>query len=155
MQTALARAWEAWRRIDGDPEPYVRRVIVNAYASWWRRRWRGELPTAELPESGTVAVPIPTSGGYGLAIGERIPFDRYPLPSRPAGTLTPLSQAPLPADCTEALCQKRRHRPIGSGRPEAPGSTGAELAEPEVDRDGLPDARVAAPTGRRCRDHHR
>ncbi|MFU8851611.1 SigE family RNA polymerase sigma factor [Micromonospora sp. SL1-18] len=51
LQTALARAWEAWRRIDGDPEPYVRRIIVNAYASSWRRRWRGELPTADLPET--------------------------------------------------------------------------------------------------------
>lgn len=51
LQTALARAWEAWRRIDGDPEPYVRRIIVNAYASSWRRRWRGELPRADLPEA--------------------------------------------------------------------------------------------------------
>ncbi|MFR9777206.1 SigE family RNA polymerase sigma factor [Micromonospora sp. MS34] len=50
LQTALARAWEAWRRIEGDPEPYVRRIIVNANASWWRRRWRGEVPTADLPE---------------------------------------------------------------------------------------------------------
>ncbi|NYH43312.1 RNA polymerase sigma-70 factor (sigma-E family) [Micromonospora jinlongensis] len=50
LQTALARAWEAWRRIEGDPEPYVRRIIVNAYASSWRRRWRGEVPTADLPE---------------------------------------------------------------------------------------------------------
>ncbi|WP_243709316.1 SigE family RNA polymerase sigma factor [Micromonospora sp. 15K316] len=50
LQTALARAWEAWRRIEGDPEPYVRPIIVNAYASSWRRRWRGELPTADLPE---------------------------------------------------------------------------------------------------------
>jgi RNA polymerase sigma-70 factor (sigma-E family) len=51
LQTALARAWEAWRRIDGDPEPYVRQIIVNAYASSWRRRWRGELPTADFPEA--------------------------------------------------------------------------------------------------------
>jgi RNA polymerase sigma-70 factor (sigma-E family) len=50
LQTALARAWEAWPRIHGDPEPYVRRILVNAYASSWRRRWRGELPTADLPE---------------------------------------------------------------------------------------------------------
>jgi RNA polymerase sigma-70 factor (sigma-E family) len=52
LQTALARAWEAWRRIDGDPEPYVRRILVNTYASSWRRRWRGELPTADFPETG-------------------------------------------------------------------------------------------------------
>ena len=50
VQTALARAWEAWNRIEGDPEPYVRRIIVNSYASWWRRRWTGELPTEVLPE---------------------------------------------------------------------------------------------------------
>ena len=52
LQTALARSWSAWRRIDGDPEPYVRRVLVNTYASWWRRRWNGERPADELPDAG-------------------------------------------------------------------------------------------------------
>jgi RNA polymerase sigma-70 factor (sigma-E family) len=50
LQTALTRAWEAWRRIEGDPEPYVRRILVNTYSSWWRRRWNGEHPTEHLPE---------------------------------------------------------------------------------------------------------
>jgi RNA polymerase sigma-70 factor (sigma-E family) len=50
LQTALARCWGAWRRIEGDPEPYVRRALVNTYNSWWQRRWRGELPSADLPE---------------------------------------------------------------------------------------------------------
>jgi RNA polymerase sigma-70 factor (sigma-E family) len=50
LQTALTKAWFAWSRIDGDPEAYVRKVIVNTYASWWRRKWRGEHPTEELPE---------------------------------------------------------------------------------------------------------
>jgi RNA polymerase sigma-70 factor (sigma-E family) len=50
LQTALARAWRAWHRVNGDPEPYVRRIIVNTHATWWRRRWRGEEPTGELPE---------------------------------------------------------------------------------------------------------
>jgi RNA polymerase sigma-70 factor (sigma-E family) len=53
LQTALAKAWFAWRRIDGHPEPYVRRILVNTYASWWRRRWNGELATEELPEPGS------------------------------------------------------------------------------------------------------
>jgi RNA polymerase sigma-70 factor (sigma-E family) len=57
VQTALARAWEAWHRIDGDPEPYVRRIIVNSYASWWRRRWTGELPTEVIPEQVHMADP--------------------------------------------------------------------------------------------------
>ncbi|NUR49632.1 MAG: SigE family RNA polymerase sigma factor [Hamadaea sp.] len=50
LQTALARSWSAWRRVQGDPEPYVRRVLVNTFNSWWSRRWRGELPTETLPE---------------------------------------------------------------------------------------------------------
>jgi RNA polymerase sigma-70 factor (sigma-E family) len=52
VQTALARTWPRWTRLrrDGDPEAYVRRVMVNTYASWWRRRWRGEQPTGELPD---------------------------------------------------------------------------------------------------------
>lgn len=50
LQTALAKSWFAWRRIEGDPEPYVRKVLVNTYASWWRRRWHGEQPTERLPE---------------------------------------------------------------------------------------------------------
>jgi RNA polymerase sigma-70 factor (sigma-E family) len=53
LQTSLAKAWFAWKRIDGNPEPYVRRILVNTYASWWRRKWNGEHPTEELPEHPT------------------------------------------------------------------------------------------------------
>ena len=54
LQTALAKAWFAWSRIEGgDPEPYVRRIIINTYSSWWRRRWNSEQPSAHLPESTT------------------------------------------------------------------------------------------------------
>jgi RNA polymerase sigma-70 factor (sigma-E family) len=52
LQTALTKAWFAWPRIEGRPEPYVRRILVNTYATWWRRRWNGELATEELPERG-------------------------------------------------------------------------------------------------------
>ena len=51
LQTSLVKAWSAWRRIDADPEPYVRRILVNTYSTWWRRRWNGEQPTGTLPES--------------------------------------------------------------------------------------------------------
>ncbi len=52
LQTALTKAWFAWSRIEGEPEPYVRRVMVNTFASAWRRKWNGERPTEELPEAG-------------------------------------------------------------------------------------------------------
>jgi RNA polymerase sigma-70 factor (sigma-E family) len=56
LQTALAKSWFAWGRIDGAPEPYVRRVLVTTYATWWRRKWIGERPSASLPET-----PVPAA----------------------------------------------------------------------------------------------
>jgi RNA polymerase sigma-70 factor (sigma-E family) len=50
LQTALVKVWPAWGRIEGAPQTYVRRVLVNTYATWWRRRWNGEVPTGALPE---------------------------------------------------------------------------------------------------------
>ncbi|MDR2985739.1 MAG: SigE family RNA polymerase sigma factor [Nocardiopsaceae bacterium] len=51
VQTALSRAYPRWSRIQGDaPDAYVRKVMVNTWSSWWRRRWRGELPAAFLPD---------------------------------------------------------------------------------------------------------
>ncbi|MFN8078938.1 MAG: SigE family RNA polymerase sigma factor [Kineosporiaceae bacterium] len=50
VQTSLAKAWGAWRRISTSPDAYVRSIMMNTFCSWWQRRWRGELPTAELPE---------------------------------------------------------------------------------------------------------
>ncbi|GAA4189683.1 SigE family RNA polymerase sigma factor [Streptosporangium oxazolinicum] len=51
LQTALAKAWLAWRRVGDDPDPYVYRILVNTHATWWRRRWRGEVPSEILPEA--------------------------------------------------------------------------------------------------------
>jgi RNA polymerase sigma-70 factor (sigma-E family) len=51
LQTALAKSYLARNRIrHEDPEGYVRKVLANTHATWWRRKWRGETPTAELPE---------------------------------------------------------------------------------------------------------
>jgi RNA polymerase sigma-70 factor (sigma-E family) len=50
LQTALTKAWFAWNRIDGDPEPYVRRILVNASVSWWRKHWTHETPIQLVPE---------------------------------------------------------------------------------------------------------
>ena len=52
LQTALVKTWFKW---DGlrDPaaaESYVRQVMARTYATWWRRKWRGELATGELPD---------------------------------------------------------------------------------------------------------
>jgi len=53
VQTALVRSWPRWERIRrrDDPEIYVRRVMVNTWATWVRRRWRRERPAAAVPDS--------------------------------------------------------------------------------------------------------
>jgi RNA polymerase sigma-70 factor (sigma-E family) len=55
LQTVLAKCWFAWGRIGGPPEPYVRRALATTYATWWRRRWRAERATGELPDRGDPA----------------------------------------------------------------------------------------------------
>ena len=70
-QTALTKSWFAWDRIHDDPQPYVRRVMVTTAVSWWRRRWRVEVPTEVLPEPGSPAaepvVPARTCGQRSAA----------------------------------------------------------------------------------------
>lgn len=52
VQTALAKAWPRWDSVrHDDPEGYVRAIVANTYATWWRRKWRGEVPTEALPDS--------------------------------------------------------------------------------------------------------
>jgi RNA polymerase sigma-70 factor (sigma-E family) len=51
VQTALMKAWKRWDVLESeDPDAYVRRILVNTHATWWRRLWRNEIPTAEHPE---------------------------------------------------------------------------------------------------------
>ncbi|MCL8027433.1 SigE family RNA polymerase sigma factor [Nocardioides bruguierae] len=38
VQHAVLQAARAWHRIEGDPEPYVRRIMYTTNISWWRRR---------------------------------------------------------------------------------------------------------------------
>lgn len=52
LQAALTKCYPRWQRIrDGNDEAYVRRALATTYVSWWRRAWRGELPTGPLPEA--------------------------------------------------------------------------------------------------------
>ena len=45
LQAALERLVQNWRRVDTDPEGYLRRTLYNLAADGWRRRgrWRGRL----------------------------------------------------------------------------------------------------------------
>lgn len=54
LQTALEKAYRHWGRIEpgSDPEPYVRRILVNLVISR-ARRWKvlKEIHMARLPET--------------------------------------------------------------------------------------------------------
>jgi RNA polymerase sigma-70 factor (sigma-E family) len=53
VQASLLKLYRAWPRIDTSVEPdaYLRRIIVNTRRSWWRARWRQEMPVPEVPEA--------------------------------------------------------------------------------------------------------
>jgi RNA polymerase sigma-70 factor (sigma-E family) len=51
VQTALFQAARAWHRVDGDPEPYVRRILYTQNVSRWRRRRVQESPLDHAPDT--------------------------------------------------------------------------------------------------------
>ncbi|MER7208395.1 SigE family RNA polymerase sigma factor [Streptosporangium sp. NPDC000239] len=89
-QTALAKAWLAWRRVRDDPDPYVYRILANTHASWWRRRWRSEIPTGSLPEN----VLEDPSDGFGVR--EELRTALAALPAKQRAVLVLRYYADLP-----------------------------------------------------------
>jgi RNA polymerase sigma-70 factor (sigma-E family) len=52
VQTTLLRCYRSWSRVRRAErvDAYVHRTLVTTLAKARRRRWHGELPTAELPD---------------------------------------------------------------------------------------------------------
>jgi len=52
LQTALTKTWFRWHTLRDTQaaEAYVRQVMSRTFATWWRRKWRGEQPTEVLPD---------------------------------------------------------------------------------------------------------
>ncbi|BCJ74485.1 RNA polymerase sigma factor [Catellatospora sp. IY07-71] len=59
LQTVLTDLWRRWASITdgGQPEAYARKALFTTYVSWWRRRWRAEIPSdpPERPSGGDTA----------------------------------------------------------------------------------------------------
>lgn len=62
VQDALTTACARWGRVSraDDPEAYVKRMVVNAHISWWRRFRRREAPVDD-PVRAARAVPDGTA----------------------------------------------------------------------------------------------
>jgi len=68
VQDALSRALPRWERISrvGDVDAYVRRMVINAHTSWWRKFRRRESPAADVRADEVVPGP-----GEGMPSDER------------------------------------------------------------------------------------
>ncbi len=60
VQTALVKAVGVWKRIEGSPDAYVRRILVNENISRWRRHRGREVLTDRAPEGVAPAEPEDT-----------------------------------------------------------------------------------------------
>jgi RNA polymerase sigma-70 factor (sigma-E family) len=49
VQHACAATWPRFASLQ-EPESYARTVMARTASSWWRRRWRGEVPHGDVPE---------------------------------------------------------------------------------------------------------
>jgi RNA polymerase sigma-70 factor (sigma-E family) len=73
-QAAFARAYASWGRVRraGDPDAYVRRIVINANRSWRRRRRVTEELRADLADTLAVHHQPPPEDGALLAALSRL-----------------------------------------------------------------------------------
>lgn len=52
VQTALSKTFRRYDAMANDAafDSFVRTTMYRTFCSWWRRAWRGETPTASLPD---------------------------------------------------------------------------------------------------------
>lgn len=121
LQTALTKAWFAWRRIE-DPEAYVRRIMVTTSASWWRRRWNGETPTDALDPARPVLEEPAHVQDLWVAIGRLPRRQRAVVVLRYLEDRTEVETASLmgcsvgtvKSQCAKALAKLRSDRALGA-----------------------------------------
>ncbi len=132
LQTALAEVWPRWARISAgqSPEAYVRRVLLSTFLSGRRRRWRGEVPSASLPE-------IPEGGDLAGRAGARDAVRRA------LARLSPQQRAVVVLRYLEDLSVEETARTLGCSAGTVKVQAGRALAVLRAD----PQLGLAAVTG--------
>ncbi len=133
LQGVLERAYRHWRRIcrNGDPEPYVRQMMVHASVDRWRqrRRHREQLQAAAVePASGDQASEIADRDLLLRALGALPAGQRAVLVLRYFCDLTE-AQTAATLGCSLGSVKKQAARALASMRASL-----GPVAEPEPSR---------------------
>lgn len=120
VQTGLGKLYKVWHRLDtgSEPDAYLRRILVNTHRSWWRARWRREIPRAEHP-----GLPSAEDLGETRAVAEDVRNALSRLPARQRTALVLRFFADLPeaevADlmgCSVGTVKSHTHRGLQAMR---------------------------------------
>ncbi|WP_427885681.1 SigE family RNA polymerase sigma factor [Kribbella sp. GL6] len=120
VQDALIAAYSRWSRIcrAQDPEAYVRRSIVNADISRWRRFFRRETPTSDTGPAGAAPDPADAQAEQDAVWAL---CATLPAKQRAAVVLRyyedlPDAEIALILDCSPATVRSQIHRALASLR---------------------------------------
>lgn len=120
VQDALIAAYSRWARICRvqDPEAYVRRSIVNADISRWRRFFRRETPTADTGPAGAAPDPAVAQAEHDAVWAL---CATLPAKQRAAVVLRyyedlPDAEIAVILDCSPATVRSQIHRALASLR---------------------------------------
>jgi RNA polymerase sigma-70 factor (sigma-E family) len=124
-QDALVRCFVAWRRVTAadNPSAYAYRILVNGIHRGRRRRWRGELPHAVLPETTSGADPGDT---LSLGLTVRAALARLPEAQRTVVVLRYF------ADLSEAATAEALHISKGTVKSRASRAIAALSHDPAL-----------------------
>jgi RNA polymerase sigma-70 factor (sigma-E family) len=124
VQAALTRACERWSRVrrTTDPDAYVRRMVVNAHISAWRRGGRRELSVAEVRDTEVAdhAVVVATGDAVWRVCGTLPPQQRAAVVLRYYEDLEYAEIAAI-LGVTQATVRSHVHRALAAMRAELEG----------------------------------
>jgi RNA polymerase sigma-70 factor (sigma-E family) len=117
VQDGLARTYAAWGRLDepAAADAYTRTTLVLLALRAWRRRWRGETPTATLPERPAGASDPDLAGSVRAALAALPADQRAVLVLRYYDDRTEREIAAL-LDCSPGTVKSRAARGLAALR---------------------------------------
>jgi RNA polymerase sigma factor (sigma-70 family) len=114
LQASLVKLYRAWPRIDtsSGADAYLHRIMVNQQNSWWRTKWRREIPVDQFPEPGYAEDP---AGRYADGRLIRAALARLPHRQRAVLVLRYFADLPEAEWRPSSAARSARSRPMPTG----------------------------------------